>query len=82
MAAEEFKFILAEFIVDEENIEIAIVSERWLVDDGTHTWYPPEEEHGDWGNLARAHAEPQEDWIIYPIRIRKICREFKIITIS
>ena len=75
-AAEQFKFILCELFVDEDNIEIAVVSERWLDDDRSHAWYPTDYEQCDWEKLVRGHAEPQHDWLLYRIKVRKICSEF------
>lgn len=72
MGDEVFKFILGELTVKEDEIEVAVISERWLGEDRRHAVYPTEHEQDDWIKLTRVHAEPQDDWPIYPFRIRKI----------
>lgn len=73
-STKDYKFLLGDLFT-ETDICVATVSERWLVKDKTVA-YPPLVGR-DLEIAMRTHEEPEEDWVQYTFKLRKICGKRK-----
>ena len=79
MDADDFRFIFVDLQVKEYEVEVAVISERWVLEEDLACYPTNVEDTSLREKMMKQRAKPEEHseiWLTYHMQIRKICSKF------